>query len=111
MIRAANKAAMRYIFDGGLVVDLLGARMIEGEKVVKLTAIEVTILSQLLAHEWTKPKALAARLFGTVIPGADYNNLRVRISWLRRKLDTFDTCVLIEVDRRLGYRIVEEGEE
>ena len=111
MIRAANKAATKYIFDDGLEIDLLGARMVEGEKVVKLTTIEVTILSQLLANKWTKPADLVTRLFGTVIPGADYNNLRVRISWLRRKLDAFDTCVLIEVDRRLGYRLVEEGEE
>lgn len=103
LLRRANVEGQVLTF-GDIEMDLLGARVLRGERPVNLTRTEYTLLEIFLRNPG---KVLSRRQIGDAIWGYDVgaasNTLWVHISYLRGKLESGGARRVLQTVRGLGY--------
>ncbi|MCR4661522.1 MAG: response regulator transcription factor [Clostridia bacterium] len=105
--RKTDKLATNELEYGGLTLNLSSYELSSKDKKIKITLKEGQILELLMAnpnHVITKDD-LIIKIWGYE-SDAEYNNIEVYISFLRKKIEYLKTSVVIETVRGLGYKLV-----
>ncbi len=108
--RSGVGAGLRVLRFEGLAVDLERRRVVQGEREVKLTPTELSIL-ELLATNAGKPVTIA-RIIGRVwkgAPGTTPDTVRVHVGSMRRKIEPDPSSPrYVVTEPWVGYRFVAE---
>ena len=96
---------------GDLVLDLKNAKLKCNDKEIQVSKKELDILEQffLNKNQLMTREYLAERIWG-YDSEAEYNNVEVYFTFIRRKLKLIDSNVKIKVLRGLGYKLEEKDD-
>ena len=95
---------------GDLVLDLKNAKLKCNQNEIQISGKELELLEQLLINknQISSRESLAERIWGYE-NDAEYNNVEVYITFVRRKLKLIDSKVTIKAVRGVGYKL--EGKD
>lgn len=95
-----------------LKLDLKNGKMISGENEIQISGKELELLEVLLVNknQTINREKLADKIWG-YDSDAEYNNVEVYISFLRKKLKLLKTKVKIKAVRGIGYKLEVEVEK
>ena len=98
-------SALRY---ADLCLDTEGLRLQKDAASTKITAREARLLEALIRANGgvLSREQLALQTFGYE-SDAEYNNVEVYLSFLRKKIAYLGSCVVIKAERGIGYRLQE----
>lgn len=94
---------------GDLVLDKVACEILNGEgKVIKLALKELLIITLLMEnpHQIIRKEEIIDKIWGGD-SDAEYNNVEVYISFLRKKMEKLNVNVVIRTSRGLGYSLEE----
>jgi len=96
---------------GDITLDLSNAKVKCGENEIQISGKELALLEQLLLHknQVSVRENLAQRIWGYE-SDAEYNNVEVYITFLRRKFHLLQSKVKIKAVRGMGYKLEEEND-
>ena len=94
-----------------LKLDLKNGKMISGENEIQISGKELELLEALLVNknQTINREKLADKIWG-YDSDAEYNNVEVYISFLRKKLKLLKTKVKIKAVRGIGYKLEVEDD-
>lgn len=94
-----------------LKLDLKNGKMISGENEIQISGKELELLEVLLVNknQTINREKLADKIWG-YDSDAEYNNVEVYISFLRKKLKLLKTKVKIKAVRGIGYKLEVEDD-
>lgn len=94
-----------------LKLDLKNGKMISGENEIQISGKELELLEVLLVNknQTINRKKLADKIWG-YDSDAEYNNVEVYISFLRKKLKLLKSRVRIKAVRGIGYKLEVEND-
>lgn len=94
-----------------LKLDLKNGKMISGENEIQISGKELELLEVLLVNknQTINREKLADKIWG-YDSDAEYNNVEVYISFLRKKLKLLKTKVKIKAVRGIGYKLEVEND-
>ena len=98
-----NTECLQY---GDIVLDLKNAKLKSSHSEIQISGKELEILEQLLINknQITSRESLAQRIWGYE-SDAEYNNVEVYITFVRRKLKLIESAVTIKAVRGVGYKL------
>ena len=96
---------------GDLVLDLKNAKLKCKDNELQLSGKELELLEQLLLNknQILSRESLAEKIWG-YDNEAEYNNVEVYITFVRRKLKLIDSKVSIKAVRGIGYKLEEKND-
>ncbi len=96
---------------GDLILDLKNAKLKSHNNEIQLSGKELELLEQLIIHknQISSRESLAERIWGYESE-AEYNNVEVYITFVRRKLKLLDSKTIIKAVRGVGYRLEENND-
>ena len=94
---------------GDLILDLKNAKLKCNDNEIQISGKELELLEQLLINknQISSRESLAERIWGYE-SDAEYNNVEVYITFVRRKLKLIDSKVTIKAVRGVGYKLEEK---
>ena len=94
-----------------LVLDLKNAKLKCKDNEIQISGKELELLEQLLINknQITSRESLAERIWGYE-SDAEYNNVEVYITFVRRKLKLIKSVVTIKAVRGVGYKLEEKND-
>ncbi len=109
--RANNIEDTSILKFGDLTLDLKNAKVNARENEIQISGKELDLLEQLLINknQVSIRENLAQRIWGYE-SDAEYNNVEVYITFLRRKLNLLQSNVKIKAVRGIGYKLEEEND-
>ncbi len=109
--RANNIEDTSILKFGDLTLDLKNAKVKCRENEIQISGKELDLLEQLLINknQVSIRENLAQRIWGYE-SDAEYNNVEVYITFLRRKLNLLQSNVKIKAVRGIGYKLEEEND-
>ena len=104
--RTNNIEATEYLEYGDLKLDLKNANLICNDNEIQISGKELELLEQLLLNknQILSRENLVERIWGYE-SDAEYNNVEVYITFIRRKLKLIGSSVNIKAVRGIGYRL------
>lgn len=98
-----NTECLQY---GDIVLDLKNAKLKSSHSEIQINGKELELLEQLLMNknQITSRESLAERIWGYE-SDAEYNNVEVYITFIRRKLKLIESAVTIKAVRGVGYKL------
>ena len=98
-----NTECLQY---GDIVLDLKNAKLKSSHSEIQINGKELELLEQLLMNknQITSRESLAERIWGYE-SDAEYNNVEVYITFIRRKLKLIESTVTIKAVRGVGYKL------
>ena len=98
-----NTECLQY---GDIVLDLKNAKLKSSHSEIQISGKELELLEQLLINknQVTSRESLAQRIWGYE-SDAEYNNVEVYITFVRRKLKLIESAVTIKAVRGVGYKL------
>ena len=109
--RTNNIENTDYLEYGDLILDLKNAKLKCKNNELQIGGKELELLEQLLINknQISSRENLAERIWGYESE-AEYNNVEVYITFIRRKLKLLDSNVLIKAIRGVGYKLEEKDD-
>ncbi len=97
---------------GDLTLDLKNAKLKCADNEIQISGKELELLEQLLLNknQISSRESLLERIWG-FDSEAEYNNVEVYITFIRRKLKLIDSNVNIKAIRGLGYKLEEKNDK
>ena len=107
--RSNNIENTDYLEFGDLKLDLKNAKLICNDNEIQVSVKELELLEQLLLNknQILSKEILVDRIWGYESE-AEYNNVEVYITFIRRKLKLIDSKVNIKAVRGVGYKLEEK---
>ena len=104
--RTNNLENTDYLEYGDLSLDLKNAKLKCNSNEIQISGKELELLEQLLINknQISSRESLAERIWGYE-SDAEYNNVEVYITFIRRKLKLIDSRVNIKAVRGVGYKL------
>ncbi len=104
--RTNNIENTDYLEFGDISLDLKNAKLKSGENEIQLSGKELEIMEQLLLNknQILSRESLLERIWG-YDSDAEYNNIEVYITFIRRKLKLIESKVGIKAVRGIGYKL------
>ena len=104
-----NTECLQY---GDIVLDLKNAKLKSSHSEIQINGKELELLEQLLMNknQITSRESLAQRIWGYE-SDAEYNNVEVYITFVRRKLKLIESKVNIKAVRGIGYKLEEKNDK
>ena len=104
--RTNNIENTDYLEFGDISLDLKNAKLKSGENEIRLSGKELEIMEQLLLNknQILSRESLLERIWG-YDSDAEYNNIEVYITFIRRKLKLIESKVGIKAVRGIGYKL------
>ena len=104
--RSNNIENTAFLEFADLCLDLSNSKLICNTNNIQLSSKELELLEQLLINKnrITSRESIAERIWG-YDNDAEYNNVEVYITFLRRKLKLIDSIVNIKAVRGMGYKL------
>ncbi|MBR3256024.1 MAG: response regulator transcription factor [Clostridia bacterium] len=101
-----------YLEYGDLVLDLKNAKLKSNNNEIQISGKELKLIEQLLINknQISSRENLAERIWGYE-SDAEYNNVEVYITFVRRKLKLIDSKVSIKAVRGVGYKLEEKNDK
>ena len=98
-----NTECLQY---GDLLLDIKNARLKSNNNEIQISGKELELLEQLLINknQISSRESLAERIWGYE-SDAEYNNVEVYITFVRRKLKLIESEVYIKAIRGVGYKL------
>lgn len=96
---------------GDLILDIKNAKLKCNENEIQINGKELDLLEQLIINknQVSIRENLAQRIWGYESE-AEYNNVEVYVTFLRRKLNLLQSKVKIKAVRGIGYKLEEEND-
>ena len=96
---------------GDLILDLKNAKLKCNDNEIQISGKELELLEQLLINknQISSRESLAEKIWGYESE-AEYNNVEVYITFVRRKLKLIDSKVTIKAVRGVGYKLEEKND-
>ena len=96
---------------GDLVLDLKNAKLKCNDNEIQISGKELELIEQLLINKnkISSRESLAERIWGYE-NDAEYNNVEVYITFVRRKLKLIESKVSIKAVRGVGYKLEEKND-
>lgn len=96
---------------GDLILDIKNAKLKCNENEIQINGKELDLLEQLIINknQVSIRENLAQRIWGYE-SDAEYNNVEVYVTFLRRKLNLLQSRVKIKAVRGIGYKLEEEND-
>lgn len=96
---------------GDLILDIKNAKLKCNENEIQINGKELDLLEQLIINknQVSIRENLAQRIWGYESE-AEYNNVEVYVTFLRRKLNLLQSRVKIKAVRGIGYKLEEEND-
>ena len=97
---------------GDLALDLKNAKLKCNNNEIQISGKELKLIEQLLINknQISSRESLAERIWGYE-SDAEYNNVEVYITFVRRKLKLIDSKVSIKAVRGVGYKLEEKNDK
>jgi len=94
-----------------LVLDLKNAKLICNNNEIQISGKELKLLELLLINknQISSRESLAQKIWGYE-SDAEYNNVEVYITFIRRKLKLIESSVIIKSIRGIGYKLEEKND-
>ena len=110
--RTNNIEDMDCLEYGDLILDLKNAKLKCKENEIQVSGKEFELLEQLLLNknQISSKESLADRIWGYESE-AEYNNVEVYITFIRRKLKLIDSKVNVKAVRGIGYKLEEKNDK
>ena len=110
--RAKNIEDTNYLEFGDLILDLKTAKLKCNTNEIQIGGKELELLEQLLLNknQILSRESLLERIWGYESE-AEYNNVEVYITFIRRKLKLIDSKVNIKAVRGIGYKLEEKNDK
>ena len=104
-----NTECLQY---GDIELDLKNAKLKCNNNEIQISGKELELLEQLLINknQISSRESLAQRIWG-FDSDAEYNNVEVYITFIRRKLKLIDSKVTIKAVRGVGYKLEEKNDK
>jgi DNA-binding response OmpR family regulator len=104
--RTNNIENTDYLEFGDISLDLKNAKLKSGENEIQLSGKELEIMEQLLLNknQILSRESLLERIWG-YDSDAEYNNIEVYITFIRRKVKLIESKVGIKAVRGIGYKL------
>ena len=104
-----NTECLQY---GDIELDLKNAKLKCNNNEIQISGKELELLEQLLINknQISSRESLAQRIWG-FDSDAEYNNVEVYITFIRRKLKLIDSKVTIKAVRGVGYKLEENNDK
>ena len=110
--RTNNIEDTNFLEFGDLKLDLKNAKLVCLENEIQISGKELELLEQLLLNknQISTREKLLERIWG-YDSNAEYNNIEVYITFIRRKLKLIDSKVNIKSVRGIGYKLEEKNDK
>ena len=110
--RANNIENTEYLQYGDLVLDLKNAKLKSNDNEIQISGKELELLEQLLINknQISSRESLAQKIWG-YDSDAEYNNVEVYITFIRRKLKLIESNVTIKAVRGVGYKLEDKDDK
>ena len=104
-----NTECLQY---GDIELDLKNAKLKCNNNEIQISGKELELLEQLLINknQISSRESLAQRIWG-FDSDAEYNNVEVYITFIRRKLKLIDSKITIKAVRGVGYKLEENNDK
>ena len=104
-----NTECLQY---GDIELDLKNAKLKCNNNEIQISGKELELLEQLLINknQISSRESLAQRIWG-FDSDAEYNNVEVYITFIRRKLKLIDSKVTIKAVRGVGHKLEENNDK